>query len=443
MDLFLTGRISESGLVKEFKKTGGLNPAVVRSLVFRLTGLALVFGFQVMLARLMGEKHYGHYTVIITVLNVMLMVSTFGLDFSAQRIVPDCIAKGDHSSANGFASFSFRLIKVFAIVCSVSVFIFLLFISKRFSISFSEGMFWGILLLPFLACIAQASALLRSVNRIKSSLIAAYYAFPVMTGIGCIYYYNSHSKLGVDAVMLINLVCGALICYFVVRHSRKKLIEIAPSEKESISGRKWMSGSGLLFTAFLPELLMRQTDILMVSYYLDNGHAGQYAVAARLATMVALGLAITDQVYLQKIASYLASKQLLKLQQVVRNASLQALSIAMPVGFLLIVFGSWLLGFFGDFYASAFFPLVILIAGQLILTATGMAGSLMKMMGYKKIFFAFGILALLAQLFLNRILIHVYGITGAAIGTTVSLILLNVFAYLFIKRRTKIRASFL
>jgi O-antigen/teichoic acid export membrane protein len=197
-----------------------------------------------------------------------------------------------------------------------------------------------------------------------------------------------------------------------------------------------------MLSAFLPELLLRQTDILMVSYYLDNAQAGQYAVAARLATMVAIGLAITDQVFMPKMSSFFAGRQLLKLQQVVRNSSLQALSIAMPVGFLLIVGGSWLLGLFGDSYKASFLPLLILIAGQVITAATGMAGGLMKMMGYKRIFFAFGLIALLVQLFLNGILIRTMGITGAAIGTALSMICLNLLSYVFIKRKTKIKASF-
>ena len=74
-------------ILEEYKKSGKLEKSVWQALVFRLIGLGLIFVLQIVLARLMGPKNYGDYTVIITAVNLLLVVSMFGFDSSILRFV--------------------------------------------------------------------------------------------------------------------------------------------------------------------------------------------------------------------------------------------------------------------------------------------------------------------------------------------------------------------
>ena len=213
-------------LIEEYKKTGKLDKPVLHALIFRLLGLGLIFVLQIVLARLMGPKNYGDYTVIITALNLLLVVSMFGFDSSILRFLPSALSKGDASLANGFVKFSYRMIMILAIICSLAIFIFLLAKSKKFHIGFSEGLFWAVLLLPFMAFTTQASAVLRSLRMIKLSLLPAYFLFPVLMGVACWYYFSSYNKLPVDAAMLINLGITASICIFINRKAGRVMKEV-------------------------------------------------------------------------------------------------------------------------------------------------------------------------------------------------------------------------
>lgn len=432
----------ETNIIKEFKNGGGLNRSVFHALLFRLSGLGLIFLLQVMLARLMGPSNYGDYTVIITTVNLLLVLSVFGFDSSILRFLPSFIAKKDYSSANGFVRFSYRMITILSILCSIGLFIFLLTKAKKNNIAFSEGLFWGVLLIPFLAFVYQASAVLRSLNKIKTSLLSVYFLFPVLMGLTCLYYYYSNDRLTVDAAMLINLGCSAVICIFINRRARKVLKEQAPSENLTFESRKWISVSSILFLTTAFDLLLRQSDILMVSYFLGNTKAGYYSVAAKLALLASLGLSVADYVFMPKIAALFESRQLMKLQQFVRNSSLQILSITLPVVFLLFLGGKWILGFFGNAFSFSYVPLVILLCGQVINAMTGMVGGLMSMTGYQKTFFAFYFFAFIIQFTLNIILIPIFDIVGAAIGSSLAMIFLNICAYIFVKKKLKIKASF-
>ena len=106
------------------------------SFVFRLLGLGIIYLSQVLLARLMGTKGYGDYTVIISSLNILLVVCLFGFDTSILRFLPSAIAKKEYSAAYGVVRFSYRVITVLSIICCVGVFVFLLAKSKKFNINF-------------------------------------------------------------------------------------------------------------------------------------------------------------------------------------------------------------------------------------------------------------------------------------------------------------------
>ena len=66
----------------------------------------------------------------------------------------------------------------------------------------------------------------------------------------------------------------------------------------------------------------------------------------------------------------------------------------------------------------------------------------MSMTGHQKIFFSFYIIAFAFQFLLNIYLIPKYGITGASIGSSVSMVLLNILGYRFVNKKLKIKASF-
>lgn len=428
-------------IVEEYKKSGKLEKSVWQALVFRLIGLGLIFVLQIVLARLMGPKNYGDYTVIITAVNLLLVVSMFGFDSSILRFVPSALGKGDTSAANGFVKFSSRVILILAIVCSLAIFIFLLAKSKKFNIGFSEGLFWAVLLLPFMAFTNQASAVLRSLRMIKLSLLPAYFLFPVLMALASWYYFSSNNKLTVDAAMLINLGITFLICIFINRKAGKVMKEVVEPTEPTYNKKLWISVSAVLFMTTALDLLLKQSDILMVSYFLGNTQAGVYSVSAKLATLASLGLSVADFVIMPKIAALYESKQFGKLQKLIRSASFQILSISLPVIVCMLIFGKMILGFFGKPYVASYVPLVILLVGQLINAATGMVGGLLTMTGHQKMFFVFYVAAIVIQFVLNSILIKFMGITGAAIGSSVGLIFLNISAYLYVRKRLRIKAS--
>ena len=234
-------------IFSQYKNPDGLLKSISHSFVFRVLGLLLIYVSQVLLARLMGPKAYGDYTVIITIVNILLAISLFGMDTSALRFIPSALAKKEYGYVHGFIRFTYRLITFISIICSIALFVFLLAKAKKFNISFSEGLFWAVLLLPFLAFIYQASSVLRALQQIKTSMLPIYILLPIAISLGCAYYYNDHNKLTVDAAMMINLICTIGVCIYINKKAGRTVNLLVP-EAESISRPGlWTSVSAILF----------------------------------------------------------------------------------------------------------------------------------------------------------------------------------------------------
>jgi O-antigen/teichoic acid export membrane protein len=193
--------------------------------------------------------------------------------------------------------------------------------------------------------------------------------------------------------------------------------------------------------ATLLNLALKQADVLYVGHLLNHTKAGYYGAAARMASLVALGLSAADFVYMPRIAALFQQEKKRALQEMLRQASRQILLISVPVILLLAIAGKMLLGWFGDSFRDAYLPLVILLAGQAVNAATGMVGGVLSMTGHHRIFVLFNLVAFLVQLTLSWLLIPSFGMTGAAIATSTALIALNLLGYTYLRRKLDLVAS--
>ncbi len=413
-----------------------------QTFIIRLLGLGLIFLNQALLARLMGVKGYGNYTVIFTWLNFLTVFSMIGFDTSVLRFYPSLNAKQQWGKLKGFLRFTKRIILLLALVSSIAMLLFLLYSSNSYSISFSEALFWAVFLLPFLAFINYYSAVLRALQRIKTSLLPFYILIPVSVSVACIIYYVlNNEQLKVDAAMLIYLCCAIVVCVFISGKLRKELRSQVRDVEPAYERKKWFAVSVTLFIITIITLVLKRVDILFISYYFGNTRAGIYAVAAMISSFVPFGLSVVDYVFAPRISELFESRQQDKLQSMITNSSKIILIITLPITFIMIVFGKFILQLFGEAFVASYLPLIILSAGQLVNAWTGMVAALMTMTGNQKIYLLVYVFAGILDVSLNFILVPSYGMTGAAIASAVSLAVLNLAMYFIVKKKLHIKVS--
>src|ERR1700710_3319695 len=72
--------------------------------IIRVVSAALAYLSQILLARWMGGSDYGTYVYVWTWVLLLGSMMDFGISASAQKIIPEYRASGDHALLRGFLS---------------------------------------------------------------------------------------------------------------------------------------------------------------------------------------------------------------------------------------------------------------------------------------------------------------------------------------------------
>ncbi|MEY4594458.1 MAG: hypothetical protein RIQ47_868 [Bacteroidota bacterium] len=421
----------------------GIPRSVLEFMLFRLIGLVLVFLLHVVLANMMGAKIYGDYVIVISWLQLLVVVSTFGMESSAAQFLPVLVSQKKYGEAAGFVRFSFRLITIVSVICSIGVFLFLLFYGLKKTVSFKEGLFWSVFLLPVLALVHQSSAVLRAFQRIKASVLPLQVTWPVLMVITAGWYYLENNKLPIDAIMLLQLVCTLIVGWLVQRKKNRRLdIEIATAEPV-YEWKSWLSSGSFNLLLSLAEFLLKHADVITVGYVISHIQSGRYYAATAIASIVAFGLTVTDQAYMPGLRSAFLSGKRKVLQEKLRSATRQVFMITLPVVLVFMLAGRWLLSAFGSSFEQAYIPLLILLSGQLFHAAIGMSGGLLSVAGHRHRYLIYATVSVIVQLIALFLVLPSFGLVGAALTVTLSRILLNLLCFIFLKKRYSVSASLL
>lgn len=423
-------------------KSGKSFRVTSQTFIIRLCGLGLIFFNQVIIARLMGAKGFGDYTVIFTWINFLIIFSMLGFDTSVLRFFPSLTVKQQWSKAKGFLRFTRQTILVTASLASVTIMIYLFSNSIKFNINYSEALFWATVLLPFLALIHYYSSVLRAMHKIKTSLMPFYLLLPVSVSVACyIYYQLNNEQLKVDAAVFIYLCCAIMVFIFIARRLKKELHQKTENIQPEYDRKLWFSVSFTIFIISAITLVLKRVDVLFISFYLGHTRAGIYAVASMISGFVSFGLTVVDYVFAPRISELFESNQLEKLQKMIAHTSRIILIITFPIVLVMVVFGKFILQIFGTAFVASYLPLIILIAGQLVNAWTGMVAAMMTMTGNQKIFLMVYVFAGVLDIGLNFILVPSMGMIGAAIASSVSLAALNLVMYFIVKKKLRIKVS--
>ncbi len=171
------------------------------------------------------------------------------------------------------------------------------------------------------------------------------------------------------------------------------------------------------------------------SVYVAEADLALLAIAMRIALLVPMVLVAVNMVVSPTFASLYHRGELEKTEEVLAR-SLKLLAIVCSLIFLvMILFGSYVLGIFGEQYIAAASLLSILVCGQLVNGLTGPCGKLLLMSGHEKEVRNTTIIVTIIGLSLALVLVAKYGVYGAAISTALTIATQNIAIAYIVKHR--------
>ena len=181
-----------------------------------------------------------------------------------------------------------------------------------------------------------------------------------------------------------------------------------------VSGTAWLATIGLVWA-----------DTLILGALKSSAEVGVYTVATRIVVLATFVMPAVTQAFAPRITDLYQRGLHSELRHAYYVVTGWNLALSLPTFALLLAFPAELLGLFGHEFSVAVTVTIVLVAGKIVDTATGPGAMMLTMSGRPGWALADNAATLGLNIWLNLVLIPSYGIIGAAVAWSVSLIVSN------------------
>lgn len=402
----------------------------------KVTAIPIGLLISLIIAKNYGAGVLGDLTLITSFLTISGLFVTVGLNMSLLYLIPEQFEKFGFPAARSVFLNAVKIVMLtgFLISCfswfNVSLLANQLFNNDGFEQWLSVAVFF-ITAFGLSSISLSAIRALRKVELFAALQLLQPFVMVVFLSVTTIWFYNVGNPFYAYFLsLIIGFICLALITLFLF--SKKKYLGETPV-KFKYSLVDTLKVSWPMFLSSGMHLVISQTDIVMLGTMTKSEEVGVYAIVMKLGLAVNFILTSINMVLGPKFAELYNRDDMEGLVSVAKKSSKLIFYCTAPFLIVLIMLGEPILGFFGKEFIGGYLALFFVALGQFINCICGSVGYFMNMTGNQQLFCRIVFFGALLNIVLNSLLIPVYGLTGAAIASFLSVCLWNIAALLFIK----------
>ncbi len=397
--------------------------------------LAMIFGYvsTFFISNYFGARVVGLYNLSLSITNIITLIASLGFPMAILRFV------GEYKENRALIYILKRMLILsfgISLILIASFFLFVDFISiKLFHDSELKKFLYVILLTtPFSIVFTILVEFIRGLRLIKisESLRNSVSIFNLFFILLLIFIFKVGDLTPAIAKSLVNTLVFLVALIYVF----KKVIPNIPLNSNTpISYKKILKISLPMFMTGSMFLVMGIADKLMLGFFRNPQEVGIYSVAFKLATLNSMILMAINTIVGPKFSELYWSRKLDELESVAHFSAKLIFYTSLPILIAYFIFSQQILSIFGKEFVKGSLALIILSVGQFINAASGSVGYFLNMTGYQNVFRNIIFLAGLLNILLNFLLIPRFKYNGAAIATSISLVLWNSLALFYIKKK--------
>ncbi|MDW7772692.1 MAG: flippase [Desulfobulbaceae bacterium] len=401
-----------------------------------IAGKGVSYLLQLVFARVLGVDGYGVYIYVVTVISILSIFSTMGFDSVPLKYLAMYRLRQEWSLFSGILRRSLQIPLSLSVCTAVAV---IIAASSIDQISGNRALYStliaGTAALPLFTLLKVLQSVFRSQKQIISALLPNEIAVPffLLAGVG------GFSLMGfqpdsLDVITYHAIVIGCVLAVFsFVCCRRLSLLPVLSSTPRYKTGEWTRTAASLLLISGM-HIVLSQTDIMLLGVFKGTTDAGIYAIASKIAILVTFGLQIGNQIIAPMISEFYHDGDKARLQEVVSLGSMISTIFAVIIVLIILFFARPLLHLFGPEFTGGRLSLYILAGGQMANALVGPVGLIMTMTKHhREASFIISVSALV-NIVLNLILIPRFGMTGAAVATTMTMLSWNIAFWLYIRK---------
>lgn len=403
------------------------------SLLVQASGLALGVATQLVLVRLTGVEAFGHYAYVLAWVSTIGLLATLGTDTTILRFVAAYQARRQWNLLLGVMRWSVLTSLAVSLIAAAIAGLALVLLRESISPPLLRTFAWGVAVIPALALLQVVGASLRALLKAGRARLPELVIRPLVLLLVSVAAWSVLGKVLTGATVIAIHALSVIVALGVAATwvSHRLPADRTFGRASRANAREWLAVSlPLLFVASM-QLIMAQTDTILVGLLVDTRLAGIYAVTTRLAGFTSFVLTAAVAIAAPLIAALHSEERTGELQGLLSLTARGTALATIPIVAILALFGKEILTFFDPAFAVAYPALMILTVGQCLNVLAGMAGTVLSMTGHQRVVALVMTGAAFANVALNLALIPHWQIEGAAAATALSVVLWNVLLSLY------------
>lgn len=424
-------------ILAKFKKGENTKNSII-TLALKMSGVGLLFFLTLFLTNNFDANLVGQYSFSRSVLLILGGISILGAE---QSIIYYAGYLKSRNALNNLKSIYLKTLTLI-IYASVSLIIITYLLNADFINSFFEvnnpyGLIKKIVLYLFFHSLMMLNIeVFRSLNKIiLSEFFRNIMRYALFFFCAFVLLIQNLEHYLVDAYLICFGIL-AIITSVLVYLEFRKLGEIDTSLK--ISTKDIFQTSYPMALNAMTFFLMQSTDVILLGKFETYNIVAYYDTAVRIASLTLMGVMSVNVVVAPKIAEIYSQNNKEEISKLFKSSIKLMLVLSTPAVLFLFLFSNFVLGLFGEEYKSARNALLILVGAQYLTTFMGIAGTYMNMTGKQRILHKILLFAFFLNVGLNYIFIPIWGMTGSALATGITIVIWHSISIFVIYKKDKI-----
>ena len=404
-----------------------VNARLTTTAVVRVTGLACTLLGALALARLLGAAEFGRNALALSWATALGAVALAGTD---QLLLRELSADGDARGDTALRAFVRRQVSApTAVAIGLVVVVAAVALGGRLL----PAMVGTVVLL---GAMRRRQSLLLAQGRTGLAQVGEAVGLPVLQ-LALVLPLVWSGIARRSAVVTVSAYAVAMAVVVLAQSAATRAAAPVPAQDDldPEQVQRWRRASRTFALVSIVVIAQASIDLWILGASSSHSQVGRYAVAARLATLVALPLTVTTYALGREAAVLHLAGDVSALQRHVTTAARLAAGVAAAIAMAVVLAAPLVGPALGRSFGGVTTPLVILIAGQLANVVIGPVATLLLMTGHERDVRDTLLLATLLNAALTAALAPPFGAVGAATGAAVSLAAWNIALHRRVRTR--------
>ena len=400
----------------------------------RVGSAAVAYLSQVFLARWMGSHEYGIFVFVWVWVLILGGLSSLGLNTSLIRFIPEYKELGHFNKLRGVISSSVLITLLSSTIVALLGLVGLYFFSDLMQGYYVLPAYLALVCIPLYALTDVSDSMCRAKSWILLGLVPPYILRPLLILVcmlgAYLYGMPMEATTAVGAAIIATWVAGLGQIFFLQCRLSK---DVPTGEKEYDLGF-WFKVSLPILLINGSEVMLQNTDVVVISHYMSPTDVAIYFAALKTMSLIsfvhyAVGTAVGN-----RFSALKASGAEDELKAFIRQSVHWTFWPSLASAVVILALGWPLLYLFGEEFTAGYPVMFVLALGFIVRASMGPAEFFLNMLGQHRRCAAIFFTSAGFNLVLNIFLVKYYGLMGAAIATSASMMLAAWMFYNVAKR---------